>query len=270
MARRFPEFCLIVLFVVCSFGTALAETPQDKGLRIAEAADARFSGFGDSVAAMTMILRNAAGDEATRALRIKTLEVVEEGEGDRSLVIFDQPRDISGTALLSIAHGVEPDDQWLYLPDLRRSKRISGANRAGPFMGSEFAFEDLNAPEVAKYEYTWLRNEPCPDKGGDLTCHVIERTPRYSDSGYSRQIVWIDAAELRPMQIHFFDRRGDHFKTLTYGDYRLHEGRFWRAHDLFMDNLRTGKSTRLLVSDFAFGAGLTEADFTRASLKRLR
>lgn len=266
MLRKLAEICLVLLTIAGPAGAASAETAQDKGLRIAEAADERFSGFGDSIAGMRMILRNAAGDEAMRALRIKTLEMPEEGEGDRSLVIFDQPRDISGTALLSIAHVIEPDDQWLYLPDLRRSKRISGANRAGPFMGSEFAFEDMNAPEVAKYEYMWLRDEPC----GDLTCHVVERTPRYDASGYSRQIVWIDTAEFRPMKIHFFGRRGDRFKTLTYGDYRLHEGRFWRAHDLYMDNLRTGKSTRLLVSGFAFGTGLSEADFSRASLKRVR
>lgn len=257
---------LSLLFLLLLGGPVAAETSKEKGLRLAEAADEAFSGFGDSVAAMRMILRNAAGDEAVRALRIKTLEVPEEGEGDRSLVIFDQPRDVAGTALLSIAHVIEPDDQWLYLPELRRTKRISGANRSGPFMGSEFAFEDLNAPEVEKYDYKWLRDETC----GTLTCHVIERTPRYKGSGYSRQIVWLDSRELRPQRIHFFDRRGEHLKTLAYRDYRLHDGRFWRAHDLFMDNLRTGKSTRLIVSDFAFGTGLSESDFSRASLKRAR
>lgn len=264
MLNRLAKYALVFLILVG--GPAAAETAEEKGLRLAEAADEAFSGFGDSVAAMRMILRNAAGDEAVRALRIKTLEVEAEGEGDRSLVIFDQPRDVAGTALLSIAHVIEADDQWLYLPELRRTKRISGANRAGPFMGSEFAFEDLNAPEVAKYDYQWLRDEAC----GTLTCHVIERTPRYKGSGYSRQIVWLDSKELRPQRIHFFDRRGEHLKTLVYRDYRLHDGRFWRAHDLFMDNLRTAKSTRLIVSDFAFGAGLSESDFSRASLKRVR
>ncbi|RMF10252.1 MAG: outer membrane lipoprotein-sorting protein [Alphaproteobacteria bacterium] len=255
-------FCLAVLtFPVIA---PAAEMAADKGVRLAREADARFSGFGDSVAAMHMILRNARGDEAVRALRIKTLEV--DGEGDRSLVIFDQPRDIAGTALLSHSRGVEPDDQWLYLPELKRVKRISGANRSGPFMGSEFAFEDLTAPEVAKYDHLWLRDAPC----GPFTCHVIERRPRYTGSGYSRQEVWLDSAELRPMRVDFFDRRGDHIKTLTYGDYRLYEGRFWRAHDLFMENLRTGKSTRLVVSQFAFRTGLSEADFSRASLKRVR
>lgn len=256
--------CLVLIALPAAAGAA--ESASAKGLRIATEADQHFSGFGDSVAAMRMILRNAQGDKAVRALRIKTLEVNAEGEGDRSLVIFDQPRDIAGTALLSYAHAVEADDQWLYLPELRRVKRISGANRAGPFMGSEFAFEDLTAPEVAKYSYLWLRQAPC----GALTCHVIERRPRYSDSGYSRQEVWLDQEELRPLRIDFFDRRGDKIKTLIYMDYRLYENRFWRAHDLYMENLRTGKTTRLLVSGFAFRTGLTEADFSRASLKRVR
>ncbi len=265
--RPIVERILVCLVLVSFPALAVAgETAADKGLRIANEADARYSGFGDSVAAMRMVLRNAQGDEATRALRIKTLEVNDEGEGDRTLVIFDQPRDIAGTALLSYAHGVDPDDQWLYLPELRRVKRISGANRAGPFMGSEFAFEDLTAPEVAKYSYLWLKDAAC----GKLTCYVIERRPRYKDSGYSKEEVWLDTKALRPMRIDFFDRRGDKMKTLTYSGYRLYKGKFWRADNLYMQNLHTGKSTRLLISQFAFGTGLTKADFTRASLKRIR
>lgn len=259
-------YLMLVMGLMLAVPPTMAEDATAKGERIAREADERYSGFGDSVAAMRMILRNARGDEAVRAIRIQTLEMTDADEGDRSLVIFDQPRDVSGTGLLSHGRGLEPDDQWLYLPELKRVRRISGANRAGPFMGSEFAFEDMTAPDVAKYNHEWLRDEPC----GDMTCHVIERKPRYGDSGYSRQEIRIDTTELRPMRIDFFDRRDEKFKTLTYSDYQLHEGRFWRAHDLYMDNHRTGKSTRLLVSGFAFGTGLGEADFTRNSLQRAR
>lgn len=212
-----------------------------------------------------MVLRTANGQEGRRVLRIRILEDENPEGGDKSLVIFDAPRDIAGTALLSFARGIEPDDQWLYLPKVGRVKRISGSNRSGPFMGSEYAYEDLAAPELVKYSYVYLGDERC----GELTCYKIERRPRYKDSGYSRQIVWLDTEHYRPMKVEFYDRRDTHLKTLNYSEYRLY-GRYWRAHNMEMVNHRTGKSTSLLISGYRFGSGFSEADFSTNALKRIR
>ena len=96
-------------------------------------------------------------DESVRELRRQVFESTEEGRGDKSIIVFDSPRDIGGTALLSHTKILEPDDQWLYLPALGRVKRISSGNKSGPFVGSEFAYEDLVSQEVDKYNYRWLR-----------------------------------------------------------------------------------------------------------------
>jgi len=93
-----------------------------------------------------MTLRNRAGKESLRNVRIKNLEV--DGDGDKSLSIFDEPADVKGTTSLTWSHSDKPDDQWLYLPALKRVKRISSKNKSGPFMGSEFAFEDIGSQEV--------------------------------------------------------------------------------------------------------------------------
>ena len=137
----------------------LAETPEEKGLAIAIAADKRDSGFVDQIANMIMILRNRKGQESTRYIRSRTLEV--EGDGDKFLSIFDKPADVKHTAVLTYSHGLKPDDQWLYLPALKRVKRINSRNKSGPFIGSEFAFEDLGSQEVEKYTYIYLRDEAC-------------------------------------------------------------------------------------------------------------
>src|SRR3546814_6855851 len=105
-----------------------------------------------------MVLANKEGETSTRELRIQTLEVPAREEGDKSLIIFDHPRDIEGTAFLSFTKILEPDDQWLYLPALKRVKRISSANKSGPFVGSEFAYKDMLSQEVDKYDYLWLRD----------------------------------------------------------------------------------------------------------------
>ena len=135
-----------------------AESPEEKGLAIAREDDRRDNGFQDFEAEMVMVLTNRQGDEARRHIHTKNLEV--EGDGDKSLVIFDEPRDVKGTALLNFSHKRETDDQWLYLPALKRVKRISSANKSGAFMGSEFAYEDITSQEVEKYTYKWLRDEP--------------------------------------------------------------------------------------------------------------
>ncbi len=138
-----------------------AEDPVAKGEAVARESDRRDLGFGDTKVELRMILENRRGQTSERRLRIHTLEVPDEKDGDKSLVIFDVPRDIRGTALLSYSHILDPDDQWLYLPALKRVKRISSSNKSGPFVGSEFAYEDITAQELKKYSYKWLRSEPC-------------------------------------------------------------------------------------------------------------
>ncbi|MDP6353113.1 MAG: outer membrane lipoprotein-sorting protein [Alphaproteobacteria bacterium] len=247
-------------------GAAVAETPEEKGLAIAEEADRRDLGFGDSATVVKMVLSNRHGETSTRELRINTLEVPDPSQGDKSLTVFDHPRDIKGTAFLSFTHIVEADDQWLYLPALKRVKRISSSNKSGPFMGSEFAYEDLSSQEVSKYTYRWLRDEPC----GDLQCFVIEQFPVYEHSGYTRQILWMDQAEYRPIKIEFYDRKNDVLKTLTFSDYRHYLDKYWRAHKLFVENHQTGKTTTLEFESIELQVGLNERDFNSAALKRAR
>ncbi|MCR4346083.1 MAG: outer membrane lipoprotein-sorting protein [Sulfuricaulis sp.] len=241
-----------------------AETPEEKGLAIAREADRRDAGFGDLTAHMEMILRNRQGEESVRRLRISTLEV--KGDGDKGLSVFDEPADVKGTALLTFTHKVGEDDQWLFLPALKRVKRIASANKSGPFMGSEFAYEDVASQEVEKYSYKYLRDETHEGK----PCFVIERTPVDKHSGYTRQQVWIDQAEYRPWKIDFYDRKDSLLKTLVWRGYRQYLGKYWRADEMFMQNHQNGKSTLLKWRDYKFRAGLKDADFNESSLKRAR
>lgn len=257
---------VILLGAVLAPGAAPAETPEAKGLRLAEEADRRDLGWGDSSAAMKMVLTNSHGDTSERVLRMQSLENPDPKDGDRTKIVFDHPRDVKGTALLTWTHILAPDDQWLFLPALKRVKRISSSNKSGSFMGSEFAYEDFSSQEVAKYAWKWLRDEPC----GELSCFVLERTPLYENSGYTRQVVWMDQAEYRVQRVDFHDRKDTLLKKLTMSDYRRYLDRYWRAHDLFMENVQNGKTTRLTWEDYAFRTGLGEADFTKNSLQRTR
>lgn len=241
-----------------------AQTQEQKGFEISKEAKHRDSGWGDSQSSLKMLLRNKQGDEDIRNIRIKSLEVV--GDGDKSLTVFDQPRDIKGTAFLSFSHSLTPDEQWLYLPSLKRVKRISSRNKSGPFMGSEFSFEDLSSFELEKYSYRFLTEESC-ELG---QCFVVAQYPKDKRSGYTRRLLWIDTEEYRIAKIDFYDRKDALLKTLIFSDYKKYLDRFWRSHLQTMMNHQTGKSTIMEVSDIRFATGLNEKDFNQNSLKRVR
>jgi outer membrane lipoprotein-sorting protein len=243
---------------------ALAQSPEQKGLEIAQAAKAYDRGFTDFTANMVMTLKNKSGQTSRRLIRIRTLEV--EGDGDKSLSIFDEPADVKGTKMLTYSHGLEPDDQWLYLPALKKVKRISSRNKSGPFMGSTFAFEDLGSQEVEKYSYKYLRNEPC----GEMDCYVIERYPAYEFSGYTRQIAWIDTEGYRIVKAEYYDRKKSLLKTLIASDFQQYLGHYWRPGLMNMVNHQTGKSTLLEWQDYEFKTGLTDRDFRSQTLKRIK
>ena len=261
MKRFLMAFVLTTLLLPFQAG---AKTPEEKGLAIAIEADRRDTGFGDYTADLLMILKNRHGDKSVRSIRNRTLEM--RADGDKTLVIFNRPADIQGTAFLSFTHKADADDQWLYLPALKRVKRISSANQSGSFMGSEFAYEDVTSQEIEKYTYRWLRDE---EYNGQPT-FVIERDPVDPNSGYTRQAVWIDQAEYRTLKVDFYDRKNQLLKTLVYDGYQQYLDQYWRPDEMHMVNHLTGKSTRLVWDNYQFQAGLNDNNFSKNSLKRAR
>ena len=255
---------LLLLALSISVSPAWAQTPEEKGLQIAQNADQRDSGWGDQKQTLEMVLRNKQGQESRRQIRGLALEVI--GDGDKSMSIFDSPADVKGTAFLSFTHVNEPDDQWLYLPALKRVKRIASKNKSGPFMGSEFAFEDMSSQEVDKYTYKWLRDEVLDGKD----VYVIQRIPVDKNSGYTRQIVWGDKEIDQPLKVEFYDRKDALLKTLILSDYKQYLGKYWRPGQMVMSNHQNGKSTLLIFSEYSFNNGFTDRDFDQNSLKRAR
>ena len=267
LLRHYSIVLVIILptLLLLQPGHSPAETAEDKGLALAIEADKRNSGYGDSTADMLMILRNKHGQESRRNMRYRTLEA--ENDGDMSLTIFDSPKDVKGTAFLNYTHKLGDDDQWLYLPALKRVKRINSSNKSGSFMGSEFAYEDIASQELEKYTYKWLRDETYENRD----CFVTERYPvDKKNSGYSRQVVWLDRDEYRIWKVEYYDRKNAHLKTLTISGYQQYNEKFWRPDLMFMVNHQTGKNTELQFSNYRFKVGLGPDDFNKNSLKRAK
>jgi hypothetical protein len=240
----------------------VAETPEERGLGIAVETDARDAGFGNWVATATMILKDKQGGEAVRTIRMMALE--QKDDGDKTVAVFDKPADLAGAAVLTYSHALVPDDQWLYLPEVKRVKRISSQNKAALFIGSEFAYEDLSSFEVKKYRYRYLKDETLD--GND--CFVVENTPAYADSAYSKQIGWVDKQLYHPRRLDYYDRSGRLLKTMTFSGYKQYLGKYWRPSEQLMENHQTGKSTRVIWGPYQFRTYIHESEFTPQGLAR--
>jgi outer membrane lipoprotein-sorting protein len=234
---------------------------EERGLMIAREADRRTADYEDFIASLRMILVGRDGRQRIRELEFSALAI--EGDGERTLLLFRSPRDLTGTAFLSHAHDDGGEDQWMYLPAVKRTRRIAGASRSSSFMGSEFAYEDVSSGRLERYRHRYVGIESLDGKDAQ----VVDRVPVDEQSGYSRQRVWFESSRSLPVRIEYFDLAGEPLKTLTLENYARH-GELWRAGTMRMKNLRTGAETRLEWSDFRFDTGLSARQFTPDDLDR--
>jgi len=249
---------ILMVFVLAS--QAHAQTAEEVAIR----ADSNQRAFQDVQMKLEMVLISPSGETASRHLRVRSREV--SNLADQTLMTFDTPRDLAGSGLLSYNQADGEDKQWLYLPSVKRIKQIGARNKSGPFMGSEFAFEDIVTPFWQKFRYQALTEETLDG----LPCFTLERIPNDAYSGYARQRVWVDKEHYLIRRIEYFDRKNALLKTYSASEFTLHKGQHWRPAQMLMVNQQTGKQTRLQWSDYQFQTGLSERDFSQNALLRVR
>jgi len=242
----------------------LVGSDEEKGHAIAIETERLDLGFKDYTVTAEMLLMQQGKLLSERSFDSKVLEIV--GDGDHSVNIFNSPRDVAGTAILIHSHGTRPDDQWIYLPAVKRVKRISTRSKSGPFVGSEFAYEDISSWVQEKYTYKLMAEE----KIDTNDCYKVENTPAYSDSGYSKLYEWVDKKIFRPRKIEYYDRKGDLLKTLIFEGYKQYQNAYWRPSKMIMTNHQTGRSTEINWGNYQYGTGLTAADISKSKLRNIR
>lgn len=255
----------VLLMLVCFPAMSHSEeSPEEKGARIAYKLEEQFDNYGDTVVNMTMHLHKNGKKVISRETSLKLLQTEE--NTDKLLMQFHSPADVKGVSLLGWTHKDQFDDLWMYIPDLRRVKRISSQAKGSEFMGSEFQTEDLIRPEPEKYDYKWLEDKPC----GERECYLVDRYPKETSSIYSRQVLWIQKQPFRIHKMVSYDKSGKKVKSLEFFDFTLYENKFWRwgAHKL--TDHRTGEVTHSEFTDWKFNTGLKESLFTVNGLKNIR
>ncbi len=234
---------------------------EDRGLTIMEDRRRINSGYRDELVLYKMVLVNSKGDRSERSLELRTLEGPD--AGDKTLLIFRDPPDVRGTTLLTHENRGGDDDQWLYLPALRRSRRIGSSNKSNSFVGSELAYEDLAPNEVTKHQYKYLREETLDG----VPVWVIESAPRFKDSGYSRRELFVRQSNHQMARVNHYDLKGQLLKVGRWDGWWKVMDKWWRARTLRMENVQSGKSTILEVIDVKIGNGFSPADFSARALE---
>ncbi|MCF8059885.1 MAG: outer membrane lipoprotein-sorting protein [Bacteriovoracaceae bacterium] len=258
MRGLFLCFCLVWV------GLSFSATPEEKGLEIAKKMQAANNGFIGEESLMEMVLIDAYGAKTTRLMKGMVMEVTD--DGDKSISIFQNPKDVKGTKMLTHTHKSDDDDQWLYLPTVRRVKRISSSNKSSSFMGSEFSYEDLGSQEIEKYNYKWLSDI----KIGDATGWKMERVPK-TKSGYSKMIMYISSKYMNPVKVEYFDRKAELLKVAVFSNFKGFKAggkSLWRSNKIHMKNVQTKKESIFEWKERSLGVKHKDIDFNKTALQR--
>ena len=262
--RSLFSLCLILVLTLGA-SSSFAETNEEKGLRLAKEAEARNNGFIGDESDLEMVLIDAYGSRITRKMQGKVLEV--KGDGDKTLNIFLNPKDVKGTKVLTWSHKSEDDHQWLYLPSLKRVKKISSRNKSSAFMGSEFSYEDIGSQEVEKYNFKYLKDGKS-STGEEV--YFLERVP-VAKSGYSKQIVQLSKKHLNALHVDYYDRKSELLKTAEMSGFKKYivgKKEIWRASVIHMKNVQTKKESIFQWTNRKVGVKLKSSLFTKRSLSR--
>lgn len=238
--------------------------PGQKGLEIAKKIDQANQGFVGEESTMDLIIIDALGRKIERIMQAKVKEIT--GDGDKSINTVIKPADVKGTKTLTYSHKEGDDDQWIYLPSNKRVKKLSSSNQTGSFLGSEFSYEDLGSQEIEKYTYKYLGEQK--DGQGKLLWQ-LERYPLNKNSGYKKQISYIDPENLTTHKVEYFNRRGDLLKVAIFEDfktYKVGEKTLHRSHKISMENKLTKKKSILTWNDRKIGVSLPDNIFSKEGL----
>lgn len=234
---------------------ALASSPED----IMRKSREMRRGLTNSMADVTMTI-TSRGRSTERKMRQYMLET--SNSGNRVINVFSSPADVRGVSVLTHSALDGNDQQWLLLPSVGRVKRISSSNRSGAFVGSDFAYEDLSSFELEKFKFSAAKN-------ASAGLIQVDYAPTYSGTGYAALSSYLDPAHYQPVQNHYFNRRGEHVKTLQLSRYKSYgNGAIWRPHLLVMTDHAKGSSTEIAFSTFT-ASGTAESNFSANRFQRV-
>jgi len=205
------------------------------------------------------------GDDDSRQRReMEVLIKTGEGDDDMNIMRFVAPANVRGTAVLTVEATGRADDQWLYLPALRKTKRIASSQRTQRFAGTDFTYEDLRSEDFEGFDYRFGDDAELEGRA----CYVVIATPKDGhESGYSRREIYVEKERFLVHKIEYYDARERHQKTFEARGFEEVDG-LWRASMSGMEDHQRGTQTVWRFKERDINPGLPDSTFTVRTLER--
>lgn len=215
----------------------------------------------DTRATVTMTLTDRRGSQRVREIEQYTLGTA---EGERRLLFFTAPADVRDTSFMTWSYDDgRSDDQWIYLPALRRIRRISAEARHDSFMGSDFTYDDISGRHPDDDRHELLRRE---SHRGENT-YVVESVPSDGSAPFDRTVTWVIDGEWIGIRREYFDDRDRLYKVLEVEEYEQIDG-VWVIPRMTMTDKQRDHSTTMEMREIELNAGLSENIFSERTMQR--
>ena len=253
---------LLVLLGLYLFGAmSLIAQTEISGTEIMQKVSDRADGD-EMEGTLTMTLISSSGSERVREIR---QYIKDFGDIEKKIMFFIQPADVKNTSFMNWSYEEESknDDQWIYLPALKKVKRISSDSSGDYFMGSDFTYDDLGDRKVSDDNHTLLRTEVLDNQ----ECYVVESVTKDEDYMYSKTITWVVKDRWYGLKKEFYDEDGEYLKTLTLLDVEQING-FWIITGIEMKNAQKDHMTRMEFKGVKIDSGIDDSIFSERIMKR--
>ena len=234
---------------------------QLTGLKIIENVYNRAVGD-DMTADLTMTLTNSSNENRVREIKQFSKDF---GDLEKKIMFFVSPADVKNTSFMSWSYDEagKDDDQWIYLPALKKTKRISSDSKSDYFMGSDFTYDDLGDRQPDQDVHKLLREEKL--NGED--CYVVESIPKDKDYMYSKTITWIIKDKWIGLKKEFYDEDEELLKILKVNKYEDING-FWIITNTEMKNEQKDHKTIMILKNVKINTGINDDKFTERIMTR--
>ncbi len=246
-----------------------AELPEIDARQVAVNVDERDDG-NDAISELEMILINKKGQERVRKVQTFRKDYDDDAELDtKTVMFFMEPADVKNTGFLTWSYDDDgkDDDQWLYLPALKKVRRISSSKKADYFMGTDFSYSDMGDRDVDDYTYKHLGTEEIDG----IECYHIESLPKdketIKETGYSRAEMWMRPDIWVMVKATFYDKKGKFLKELTTGDIEEIDG-IWTVKKLHMVNEQKKHQTIFKFSNYQYNTGIEDDVFSQRRITK--
>ncbi len=238
-----------------------AQTGRDIAQKVKDRPD------GDTrTSSMTMKLVNKNGSVRERKVVSYSMDYGKNMKDRKTLMFFQYPGDVKGTGFLTWDYDEigKEDDKWLYLPAMKKTRRISGSSaKKDYFMGTDFTYDDMGSRNIDEDTHKLLREETFEDH----KCWVLESTPKDSRDIYSKKVSWIRQDCLIASKVEYYDKLGKVHRTLVMSDITKVDG-FWIAKKMDMKNVQTNHETIITIENPKYNIPIDESAFTVAKLEK--